>query len=81
MDTPVDHNSPIPFYVQVKEALRERIERGEWKPGDQLPSETEFCRVFDVSRIVIRQALKEMSYEGLVFAGGARAPLSPSPRS
>ena len=66
MDTPVDHNSPIPFYVQVKEALRERIERGEWKPGDQLPSEPEFCRMFDVSRIVIRQALKEMSYEGLV---------------
>jgi len=52
--------------VQVKDILRERIERGEWKPGDQLPSEPELCQMFDVSRIVIRQALKEMTYEGLV---------------
>jgi len=66
MSTPINRNSPIPYYVQVKEALRERIERGEWRPGDQLPSEAEFCCTFDVSRIVIRQALKEMTYEGLV---------------
>lgn len=62
----INHNSPIPYYAQVKDVLRERIERGEWKPGEQLPSEAELCRLFDVSRIVIRQALKEMSYEGLI---------------
>ncbi len=66
MQALIDHNNPIPYYVQVKDVLCRRIERGEWKPGEQLPSEAELCRLFDVSRIVIRQALREMMYEGLV---------------
>lgn len=63
----IDRNSPIPYYVQVKEALRERIEHGQWRAGDQLPGEIELCRIFDVSRTVVRQALKELTYEGLVI--------------
>jgi GntR family transcriptional regulator len=62
----VDHDSPIPYYVQVKESLRAHIEGGDWQPGDQLPGELELCQLFDVSRTVIRQALREMKHEGLV---------------
>ncbi|MDH7485094.1 MAG: GntR family transcriptional regulator [Anaerolineae bacterium] len=64
--TSVDYDSPIPYYVQIKEALREHIERGDWRPGDQLPGEPELCRIFGVSRTVIRQALKDMEYRGLI---------------
>lgn len=63
---PIDKENPIPYYIQLKESLSEKIERGEWKPGAQLPSEPELCQVFDVSRTVIRQALQAMTYEGLV---------------
>jgi GntR family transcriptional regulator len=63
---PIDKENPIPYYIQLKQSLSEKIERGEWKPGEQLPSEPELCQVFDVSRTVIRQALQEMAYEGLV---------------
>lgn len=66
LSTAVDRSSPIPYYVQVKEALREHIEHGDWQPGDQLPGEPELCRLFDVSRTVIRQALREMEYEGSI---------------
>jgi GntR family transcriptional regulator len=66
LNTAVDRNSPIPYYVQVKGALREHIESGNWQPGDQLPGEPELCQMFGVSRTVIRQALKEMEYEGLI---------------
>jgi len=62
----VDRGSPIPYYVQVKQALQEYIENSDQQPGDQLPGEPELCRMFDVSRTVIRQALKEMEYEGLI---------------
>lgn len=62
----VNRHSPLPYYVQVKEALRGHIENHHWQPGDQLPGEPELCRMFDVSRTVIRQALKEMEYEGLI---------------
>ena len=33
----IDHSSPVPYYAQVKETLRGRIERGDWKSGAQLP--------------------------------------------
>ncbi|MHB0874692.1 MAG: GntR family transcriptional regulator [Anaerolineae bacterium] len=66
MLSPIQQNSPIPYYAQIKEALRQSIETGEWKPGDQLASEPDLCRTFGVSRIVIRQALNEMAYEGVV---------------
>jgi GntR family transcriptional regulator len=62
----VDRNSPIPYYVQVKQALQEYIEHSYRQPGDQLPGEPELCRLFDVSRTVIRQALREMQYEGMI---------------
>ena len=63
----VDHDSPIPYYVQVKAALQARIERGDWQPGDQLPGEPQLCEMYDVSRTVIRQALREMAYDGLIL--------------
>lgn len=62
----IDHNSPIPYYRQVKEVLRSYIDQGTWLPGSQIPGEPELCRIFDVSRTVIRQALTEMEYEGLI---------------
>lgn len=62
----IDRESPFPLYVQVKKALDSQIERGRWQPGDQIPGEPELCRLFGVSRPVIRQALKEMEYEGAI---------------
>lgn len=64
--TVIDRNNFIPYYIQVKNILEERIEKGDWQVGDQLPGEPELCRMFNVSRTVIRQALKEMEYEGLI---------------
>lgn len=66
MQRGVDHDSPIPYYVQVKTALQGAIEQGEWQPGEQLPAEMELCERFDVSRTVIRQALNDMVHEGYV---------------
>jgi len=62
----VDRNSYIPYYAQVKEALKELLESRLLAPKDQLPGEVELCQAFDVSRTVIRQALDELEYEGLI---------------
>ena len=67
LSTTVNRNNYIPYYVQVKKALQEYIENDGWQAGDQLPGEPELCRMFNVSRTVIRQALKEMEYEGLIY--------------
>lgn len=80
LSTAVDHNSPIPYYVQVKKALQEHIERGDWQPGDQLPGESQLCQMFDVSRTVIRQALREMEYEGLVVRRKGKGTFAAEPK-
>ncbi|HSB90413.1 MAG TPA: GntR family transcriptional regulator [Anaerolineales bacterium] len=64
--TSVNRRSSVPLYVQVKQALEGQIDRSAWRPGDRIPSEPELCRLFGVSRPVIRQALQEMAYEGLL---------------
>ncbi|MEW6046678.1 MAG: phosphonate metabolism transcriptional regulator PhnF [Bacillota bacterium] len=62
----IDRTSPVPYYYQVKEALKYEITSGAWPPGSQLPSEAEICRTFGVSRTTVRQALAELFNEGLI---------------
>ncbi len=66
LNTRIDRRGPIPLYLQVITALQEHLEDGSLTPGDQLPGEGELCQLFDVSRTVIRQALKELEYKGLI---------------
>ena len=66
VETSIDRGSHIPYYLQLKVALTEGIEQGDWGPGDLIPSESELGKFYGVSRTVVRQALKEMTYEGLV---------------
>lgn len=49
----------------VTDALRQAILMGEFKPGQRLP-ETQLADLFEVSRIPIREALRVLSFEGLV---------------
>lgn len=62
----VDRTSAVPYYYQLKQVLSERITSGEWASGVQLPGEHELCTLYDVSRTVVRQALNELFYEGLI---------------
>jgi GntR family transcriptional regulator len=61
----IDVRSFEPYYQQLKRILVKEIEdsRGE---GDMLPSESDLCRQYSVSRTVVRQALGELEDDGLV---------------
>jgi GntR family transcriptional regulator len=76
----IDRKSAIPYYVQLKNVLRAQIEGGDWRPGVRIPGEPELCRVFGVSRTVVRQALKEMEYEGLVIREKGRGTFVAEPK-
>ncbi|OGO18353.1 MAG: GntR family transcriptional regulator [Chloroflexi bacterium RBG_16_48_8] len=78
--TYIDRSSPIPYYVQIIQAIREQIENGNWQPGYQLPGEPELCQRFDVSRTVVRQALGELTYEGLVTRSRGRGTFVAEPK-
>lgn len=63
----IDRSSAMPYYVQLRDTIQARIQSGEWSPGDQLPGEPELCRLFSVSRTVVRQALNDLANKGLVI--------------
>jgi ABC-type glycerol-3-phosphate transport system substrate-binding protein len=62
-----DPGSPIPIYHQLKLAIKKKIETGEFKPGERIPTEQELCDLCGISRTPVRQALKELVYEGLLI--------------
>ena len=52
--------------TDLAEALRTRIARGDFTPGDRLPSEALLSDTFGVSRTVIREAIAALRADGLV---------------
>jgi GntR family transcriptional regulator len=62
----LDRRSSVPLYYQLQELLHQQIASGRFKVGDALPSEGELCRLFGVSRIVVRQALQVLVDDGEV---------------
>jgi len=58
------HMSRQSRYREIERWLRTLVEGA--RPGDPLPSEAELCERFSVSRMTVRQALQELTNDGLV---------------
>lgn len=58
------HKAGQSRYRAIERYLRSLVERA--RPGDPLPSEAELCERFSVSRMTVRQALQELTNDGLV---------------
>jgi GntR family transcriptional regulator len=58
------HMSRQSRYREIEGYLRTLVEGA--RPGDPLPSEAELCERFSVSRMTVRQALSELTNDGLV---------------
>ncbi len=54
----------VPRYRRIEQSLRERIDR--MRPGDVLPSDSQLCDEFGVSRMTARNAMQQLADEGLV---------------
>lgn len=69
-----------PLYSLVASRAEEFIATGAWKEGDRLPPERQLCRVFDVSRSTLRQALGELEARGLISRHQGRGTFVTRPR-
>ena len=54
------------LYIQIYNQIRKAILDGTYSVGDKLPSEKEFCQMFNVSRVPVREALSALELSGLV---------------
>ncbi|MDP2823027.1 MAG: GntR family transcriptional regulator [Sulfuritalea sp.] len=67
--SPGTSSSPTfsPLYRQIKSLLLQRLESGEWRPGEAIPSESELAIRFNVSQGTVRKAIDEMAAENLLL--------------
>ena len=76
---PIRRSGAAPIYVQVAEILNTEVAT---RTGDDLalPSEGELSREFGVSRVTIRQALKQLAGRGLIYSEHGRGYFKTSSR-
>jgi GntR family transcriptional regulator len=56
----------VPLYRQIYELIRHRIGSGEYRQGGQIPSENELCRELQVSRVTLREGLRQLAQDRLL---------------
>lgn len=60
------HSRRRGLHREVVDALGQRIVRGDYRPGDALPNEAELGVSLEVSRTVVREAIKVLASKGLL---------------
>ena len=61
-----------PLFLQVRDALVERISKGEWKPGAAIPNEVDLAREFGISSGTMRKALDLLEDQRVVTRSQGR---------
>jgi GntR family transcriptional regulator len=56
-----------PLYRQIKGLLLDSLRRGEWRPGESIPSEVDLAGRFHVSQGTVRKAIDELAAENLLL--------------
>ncbi len=68
----INKDLPVPIYFQIAEIIINLIKSEKLKVGEQLPTEEELCRIFNTSRMTIRQALNSLSKAGYIIKKKAK---------
>ena len=76
----IDRSSPIPLYHQFKTQMIEMIKRKNLRVGARIPTESELCVQFGLSRYPIRQALAELEREGWLLRRRGKGTYASEPR-
>lgn len=63
----INKNSDSSIYVQVKNILRDLIVKQHLKPDYKIPSENELAAAFEISRMTVRHAIRELIDAGYLY--------------
>ncbi len=67
-DRPLERDSAVPMFEQIKERLERAIAAGELAVNERIPSERELSVQYGVSRMTIRQAIGALARSGALYA-------------
>jgi len=56
-----------PLYRQIKALILQSLDRGEWKPGEAIPSELDLAARFKVSQGTVRKAIDELAADNILL--------------
>ena len=59
-------------YEMIAEEIQKKIKDGTYPPDTRLPQEMEMCKIYDASRITIREAMELLVAKGLIKTTGCR---------
>lgn len=60
VETTLDVNGATPLYKQVENGILQCLADGEWRPGEQLPNESQLAARFKVAVFTIRAGITEL---------------------
>jgi DNA-binding GntR family transcriptional regulator len=68
----IDRDAQEPAYAQLANILRHKIADGEFRPGDQLPSEAQLCRQYEISPMTVRRSINLLADQGVISTAQGR---------
>ena len=76
----LDKNSQQPLYMQLMKKIKEQIQSGCYKPGDQIPTEIQLSELYQVSRITVRRTIEELCVQGVLVKRQGKGTFVEAPR-
>lgn len=56
-----------PLYQQIEDFILEKIKNHDYVEGTSIPTEKEFCKMFDTSRSTVNKALDRLVLNGVIY--------------
>nr|WP_253937874.1 GntR family transcriptional regulator [Dickeya dadantii] len=69
------------LYKRIARELAQDIVSGKYPAGSLFPTEKTLCEVYQASRHTVREALRELTEQGLISRRKAPGPMSPMPET
>ena len=64
---PTDLLESLPRYQRIKHDVKQRIESGDLRPGEQTPTELELAEQYEVNRLTVNKALSQLVQEDYLY--------------
>lgn len=61
-------NSAKPVYQQLADSIRDKVENGEYHPGERIASERSMAESYGINRLTVRKAIDVLIREGLLVS-------------